>query len=525
MPQQQGLIGGFLAAAKVYPERPALQLGDQVYTYGRFAELAGQWASFLKRSGASSLTAIFAHRSLSAYGGVLASLLAGKGYVPLHPRFPLERTRFMMDRSEVNTLIVGVECLDMLPGLLEGRADLHVLGPEVESFGSLQERFPRIRFLARKAFEAQSPITGPDRIDGEHLAYLLFTSGSTGTPKGVGVSHNNVLAYLEAITTVSPLTKEDRCSQTFDLTFDLSVHDQFVTYHAGACLCPLSNEDLLFPAHFIRRQAITSWFSVPALAVMMGRMGVIRKAFLGSLRQSLFCGEALPRKTAQRWAQATPQATLHNLYGPTEATIAITAYAFNASDQANRAVVPIGKPFAKQSALLRDAESGKIVDNAGRGELLLSGSQITPGYFRDAEKTASNFIRLQERTAIWYRTGDLVERDEDGVLHFLGRLDHQVKMHGHRIELAEIEAVLRQSLDHDLAVALPWPIVDGAPDGIVGCLQGPDDDTLSERAREACRRKLPDYMVPSQIRVFERLPLNANGKIDRKKLALLLDDM
>jgi acyl-CoA synthetase (AMP-forming)/AMP-acid ligase II len=293
----------------------------------------------------------------------------------------------------------------------------------------------------------------------------------------------------------------------------------FVTWTAGACLCPSQQAALLAPAKFIRERNLTVWFSVPSVAMMMRRSRTLRPEILPSLRLSLFCGEPLPDSIAAGWAEAAPGSKIVNLYGPTEATIAVAAYEWQpSSPEQAQGIAPIGWVFPSQEAVLID-EHRRLQTGAGVGELCLSGSQVTRGYLNQPDKTAEQFVRLTgggER--IWYRTGDLVERGADGCMFFRGRIDNQVKINGYRIELQEIEKVLRSESGADVAIAVTLPPPPAAPERVVGCVAGLKGAVDEVALREACSRKLPDYMVPQRIIEVETLPLNVNGKVDRKAL-------
>jgi amino acid adenylation domain-containing protein len=348
----------------------------------------------------------------------------------------------------------------------------------------------------------------------------LFTSGTTGQPKGVPVSFGNLDSYVRSASALLGLDPADRCSQAFNLNFDLSVHDIFVTWAAGACLYPLNAADLLAPARFLRAHALTTWFSVPALAMVMQRTRTLRPGVFPSLRQSLFCGEALPEATVEAWAQAAPNSRLLNLYGPTEATIAITCHEWRpGTDTARYGLVPIGRPIGAQRTHLLD-EVGQLIDGPGRGELALEGDQVTRGYLNAPDLTAAAYVPVPGKPgARCYCTGDLVERDRDGLLHYVGRLDSQVKLRGHRIELQEIDRVLRASAGHDLAVAVALPL-DGPVQEIVGVVASADLD--AQGVLDRCRARLPEAMLPARIVALDDLPLNDNGKIDRKAVAAMV---
>ena len=523
-PQPRSLISGFLRSLAANPNRPALELGEQVLTYEELWNFAGRIAACLKQvsHSAEDVVAVLANRSVAAYGGILGILGSGRGYVPLNPKFPVERTLRMLNASGCRTVVVGKECLGTLEGLLprleqplififpdSGRVDL----------GSALHRAISVNELKEVANPAEP------KVKPEATAYLLFTSGSTGIPKGVAVSQANVSAYMQYAAKRFAIDAEDRCSQNFDLTFDLSVHDLFTCWDAGATLCPYP-EQTLTPATLIDEKHLTVWFSVPSVAMFASRLGMLDPGAFPSLRWSLFCGEALSCSLASSWQRAANNSILENLYGPTEATIAITYYRWDPEKSPGDCVgglVPIGWPFEGQQVCVVD-ENLSPVPKGERGELCLGGSQVTAGYLNDPAKTAQSFVHLKhtgEKT--WYRTGDLVRAGEDGCLYYMGRRDFQVKVNGYRVELQEIDLVLREAGGTELAVAIPWPMSEGSASGIVGVLAGADP-ARDPNIIAACEARLPRYMVPNRIHHLREMPLNVNGKIDRGRIAKILSE-
>ena len=506
----------------IAPTRVALQVDGLSISYSELDGHARALAGAIAQADPTGApVAVLAQRSLDAYLGVLAAVLAGRTYVPLHPGFPVDRTVGMLRRSGAATLVVGAEADDVAQSVLEAHGDgLTVLFPTriVPAWCTTSSTDQRIGAteIATTA-NIQAAVVSDDSI-----AYLLFTSGSTGLPKGVGVTQANVAAYLSHVVSTYGYSPDDRCSQMFDLTFDLSVHDLFATWMAGACLCVPSKRATIAPGKFIRDQGITAWFSVPSAAMLMDRMRMLKEGAYPGLRVSLFCGEALPSGIAHKWSAAAPNSTVHNLYGPTEATIAITSYEWT-SAAPDAAVVPIGRPFPGNEVAVVDA-TGHPVGDGGRGELCVAGPQVTPGYWDDPERTAASFVVLPGSAHRWYRTGDVVEWSHDDGLRFYGRVDDQVQVMGFRVELAEVDAALRAALGTESVVAVSYP--PGPSAEAVFAFAVPVDRDGDEAAVLAlCRDQLPSYMVPKRVFFIDQLPLNSNGKIDRGSLVRTLEGL
>ena len=520
----RSLISGFFRSLLANPGTLSLELGEQLLSYEQLWNYAGRITACLKETLDSSekVVAVLADRSVGAYGGILGVLGSGRGYVPLNPKFPLERTLIMLTASGCKTLVVGQECAATLESLLP-RLDrpLTVIIPDSgwEPSGKIQR--PHRVIPARQLSKIADPCD--PMVDGSATAYLLFTSGSTGVPKGVAVNQSNAVAYMEYAAKRFGMHGGDRCSQNFDLTFDLSVHDLFTCWDAGATLCPYA-EQTLTPATLVDELELTCWFSVPSVAMFASKLGLLQPGAFPTLRWSLFCGEALSSSLAAAWQQAANNSILENLYGPTEATIAITYYRWDSATspaECVRGLVPIGWPFDGQQVCAVNEDLAPVPVGES-GELCLGGSQVTRGYLNDPEKTAKSFVRLKHTgDQVWYRTGDLVKQDERGCLFYLGRRDFQVKVSGYRVELQEIDLVLREAARTELAVAIPWPLSEGSASGIVGVLSG-SDPAHDAQIIAACETRLPRYMVPNRIYHFPQMPLNVNGKIDRGKITEML---
>jgi amino acid adenylation domain-containing protein len=524
---QRSLRSGFLGSLARFPDRPAIRLKDDSLTYRQLADRAAAIAATLQREipeDPGKLTAIYGHRSFTAFAGILGALLRGHGYVPLNPIFPVDRSRGMLVRSEVRGLVVAPDGLGQLGELLDGAdGKLIVVVPEADDAGlatvaALAAKYPQHRFVGPSALATADDLQR-NAVDPDAVAYLLFTSGSTGQPKGVMVAHRNAVPFMDAMVERYGVDENDRFSQTFDLTFDLSVFDQFVCWQVGACLCvPTANEKML-PGKWAKKNELTVWFSVPSTAVLMNRLRVLKAGAFPSFKWSLFCGEGLPIEVASAFAAAAPNSKVENLYGPTELTIACTLYRYDpvrSLPDCELGLVPIGDPYPGMKVLVADDKLNEVPPGE-TGELLMAGPQLTLGYWRDPEKTAKAFVKPPGKDEIYYRTGDRVRRS-DGArpMVYLGRIDNQIKVQGYRVELGEIESVVRKVGGVDVAVAVGWPQVPTGADGIVVFVSSANADL--DHIRETSKEHLPSYMHPSRVLNVGTFPLNANGKIDRKAL-------
>jgi amino acid adenylation domain-containing protein len=512
--------------AEAAADHPAIVVNGAATTYGEVARRARIMATAITRGGTrpAERVAVFASRNEVAYVGTLAALCSGAAFVPLNHKFPVGRTRAMARRGLLDAIIVDAQSAPQLAAVLEGlEVRPLVIAPEVEATAAAKAQC--IDAIGEETLGALDPLDPLPPVLADDISYLLFTSGTTGEPKGVGVTHANVLHYVDTMAERWRLTPADRCSQTFDQTFDLAVHDLFLAWNAGATVHSMQPIELLAPVRFVQKYEITHWFSVPSAAALTIKKGTLLPGSMPSLRHSLFCGEPLPDATAAAWHAAAPNSTVENLYGPTELTIACFTFKWDAARspaQAVNGIVPIGRPMPGLGAMIIDQDLRPLL--AGEvGELVVCGPQTTPGYWQDEGRTRERYIELPVSATTrkrFYRTGDRVARTTSGDYVYIGRTDDQIKVLGFRVELGEIEAVLLQHKGVVQAAAVGWPLEEGRALGVVAFVCGTIDtpDLLIRTVQAA----LPDYMVPRQIVVVDEMPLNANGKIDRSRLIATL---
>ncbi|HEU5029419.1 MAG TPA: amino acid adenylation domain-containing protein [Spirillospora sp.] len=507
---ERTLYEWFADAASRYPEETALEAGGETLTYGELAAAAERVAAALAaaRGPRPRRVGLAAERIPLTYAGYLAALRLGATVVPLNPVFPPERNETIARSADVDVVITGEEP----SGPLREGPWAIVRGDALREGAGGRAGAP--------------PVAG----DPEPVAYILFTSGSTGAPKGVPIEHRNVSPYLAYNIERYEAGPGCRFSQTFDLTFDPSVFDMFVAWGSGAALVVPAKDEVGDPAGFVRDRGITHWFSVPSVISLARRMRRLPPGSMPDLRWSLFAGEQLTTRQAAAWREAAPASTLENLYGPTELTITCTGHRLP-SDPASwpatrNGTVPIGEVYPSLESVILD-EDGRPAEE---GELCVRGVQRFPGYFDPADDEG-RFVSYEPGGAPgtpydgsepltdrhWYRTGDRVERGPDGGLVHLGRLDGQVKIHGYRVELGEIEAVLRGHRAVEDAVAL----VAGEGDAADLRVAYTGDEVPARELREHAGRSLPWYMVPRAFTRMHGFPLNPNGKVDRRRIEAL----
>ena len=499
-----------------------LVVDDQQYTYAQLARAAASVASWLRSrlpdAAGGARVGILAARSFETYAGILGVCWASGTYVPLNPKLPDRRLAEIVDRADLQAIIADRRGAAHLPRLLG--APSHVLAPTDASAAQPAASITSWQSLAHD----EEPLP-PAALAPDHPAYIIFTSGTTGVPKGVTVSVSNVLHYLACMRSMHHLGPADRVAQYFDTSFDVSVSEMFICWDGGAALYVVPETKVMGPAGFFRQHEITFWMSVPSAIQVMQRMKQAQPGAFPAMRVSIFGGEGFTTELARIWQAAAPNSAVYNLYGPTEVTVACLLQRFTDPpvETPQRGMLAIGRPYPGLHAVVLGANN-EFLKIGEIGELAINGPQVALGYFGDEELTARRFPTLDHPTlgiSRWYLTGDLAYRDAQGFFHCLGRIDHQVKVMGHRVELEEVEAHLRAVCMTQAVAAVGWPVVDGHVAGIVGFVSG--SALVPAAVRDQLRDRMPLYMIPSKVLTLDRLPLSSNGKVDRQALRGMLE--
>ena len=482
----------FERQAAVQPDKCALLFGDESLSYGELNARANRLAHHLIQLGVQPETkvGIALERSFDMVIGLLAILKAGGAYVPLDPEYPADRLRYMVEDSRIGLLLTHSQLLgqDGMRALLLDQLDL-----------------------------SSQPTHNPAPVlNGENLVYVIYTSGSTGKPKGAANRHRSLYNRLAWMQQAYQLTSTDTVLQKTPFSFDVSVWEFFWPLMMGARLAIAAPGEHREPARLrelICSHQVTTLHFVPSmLQAFMAHDGV---AACTSLTRMICSGEALPVDAQNSVFKLLPQAALYNLYGPTEAAIDVTHWTCRADGSSQ---VPIGQPISQTKTYVLDGDLN-LAPAGVAGELYLGGIGLARGYLERPALTSERFVAdpFDPQGGRLYRTGDLVRWNSEGQLEYLGRLDHQVKIRGLRIELGEIEAQLLAQPELREAVVVARDSAAGTRLVAYISLQaGLHCETAELRGRLSTA--LPDYMVPGAIVVLDTLPLNANGKVDRKAL-------
>jgi amino acid adenylation domain-containing protein len=489
----------FSSQARRTPEAPAVVVprqggrGAQQITY-RELELRSECLAHRLRSmgvGSQSLVGVCLDRSIHMVTGLLAVLKAGGAYVPMDPHFPRARLNFMMEDARLALVLCEEGFRRTVP------PNIMAISPD----------------RTWEQAESSGEFPPADSAWPDDLAYVIYTSGSTGTPKGVQITHRCVVNFLESMRREPGLAAEDRLLSVTTLSFDIAGLEIFLPLLVGASVM-LAARDVAGDGRALAQLLSSSKATVMQATPVTWRI-LFEAGWQGQPGLKILCGgEALPRELANRLLATGSE--VWNLYGPTETTIWSTLYRVRPGD----AAVPIGKPIANTQVYILD-EHRQLVPKGVPGELCIGGDGLARGYLNRPELTDEKFIPHPYLVgARLYRTGDLARWSPEGDLLYLGRLDYQVKIRGLRIELEEIEHLLRSHSDVQDAVVTAYRDNSGEMSlaAYIVARNGVDTIPLNQELRSLLTGRLPDYMVPSSLTVLERLPLTANGKVNRKGL-------
>lgn len=512
-------------AARLRPAARAVIGEADSLTYGELEAYSNRLAAVLRAHGCTKgdRVAVLMPNSPVAVASLIGALKAGCAYVPLDPSGGMVRIADMIRQCEPRVLLSG----GCSPDVVDDLASPGALGSAVRGWLGPDDPPRRVDFTLPD-IEAASPEAVPSDVGPDDLAYILFTSGTTGSPKGVPITHASAYAFIDWAVRHFELGPDDRLSGHTALTFDLSTFDIYATFAAGAELHQVPKRACLLPhgvANFIQEKRLTLWFSVPSQMAYVARFDALDGKDLKSLRHVVWCGDVLSTPSLVHWKQRLPGVTFTNLYGPTEATVASSYYTVPHDFDDPTAAIPIGTACEGEELLVLDEQLARVPDGE-TGDIHIRGVGLSPGYWRDPERTAAAFLQdplATNGSGRLYRTGDRGRRGPDGLVHFLGRADFQIKTAGYRVEPAEVENAILQL--QEIAACAVVPVqVDDFNGSAVGCAYVPSNGSPL-RVGEIKKRlsdRLPGYMVPTRWLVLEELPVDSRGKIDRARARALL---
>lgn len=502
-PEPRDLIGRFEGQVEKTPEAIAVACGEARLTYRELNARANRVAHGLSQLGVGpdSLAALLDDRSVDFLVMMLGIFKVGGAYVPLDPAHPDGRMMQVLEESRVRFILCGETYRARAEGLIEAAA---ISLPTLVSLAELE------------AHEGVFP-NPPRRHTEQNLAFVIYTSGSTGKPKGAMVEHRGMFNNLITKVPALGLTERDVIAQTASQCFDISVWQYLTALTCGAWVEVFPDEISRDPARLLEQLAARGVTILETVPSMIRALLEIAEAGLElpALRWLIPCGEAFPPELCRQWMQRFSDLKLLNAYGPAECSDDVSYHPIE-KPKDDDLTVPIGRPVhnTRLYVLNRWLEPVPV---GVPGEICVGGIQVGRGYLNRADLTAAAFIPdpFGETGGRLYRTGDLGRYRADGVLEFLGRIDHQVKIRGHRIEPGEIEACLLTSPEVREACVVPREISEGVY-RLVAYVVGAVREMGELRAH--ILKTLPEYMVPAAFVFLEALPLTSSGKVDRKRL-------
>jgi amino acid adenylation domain-containing protein len=493
----------FEAQAARRPDAVAVVFEDQSLTYGQLNARANQLAHHLRRRGVGPdvLVGLFVRHSLDVVVGLMGIVKAGGVYLPLDPAYPKDRLGYMIEDARPRVLLSREELSASLP---DHGADLVCL-----------ER-------ARMEIESEREDNPAREVIAENLSYVIYTSGSTGRPKGVCITQGAAAGHFATIQKTYELTPDDRVLEFASLNFDVSIEQMIPALIIGAGLI-LRGAEVWSTGEFWRkvREYELSVFNLPP-AYWRQLLSEPELSRAGRLRLAIIGGDVLSAESVEEWRRSPLSgARLLNAYGPTETTITATVFELardSVGIEGQKA--PIGRPLANRTTYILD-RAGNPSPIGVVGELLLGGEGLSRGYLNSPELTAERFVPDalgEDAGARVYRTGDRARYLRDGNIEFLGRVDHQVKVRGFRIETGEIESVLREHEAVQDAAVVARQNASGENRLAAYLTLEPGSDVSVSELRDKLREKLPEFMLPSAYTILDFLPLTPNGKVDRQAL-------
>ncbi|MFB2837780.1 amino acid adenylation domain-containing protein [Floridanema evergladense] len=471
------------------PDRIALVFESQSLTYQQLNQKVNQIAHYLIHNHhikSETLISICVERSFEMIIGILAILKAGGCYVPIDPKYPQERIQFMLEDSGTSVLLTQSSIKDKLPI----KSTCQVIYLESGTF-------------ADESTENLLPQTKP-----ENLAYLIYTSGSTGQPKGVMIEHRALVNLILTWAETFQIKPETRWLQFGAFSFDLSIGEIATALSAGATLY-LAKSETLLPSqslvNLLRDRQISH------IALPPSTLSILPQASLPDLQNIIVGGEVCPAEIVTQWAK---ERRFFNCYGPTESTVTVSIAECNP----NGKKPDIGKPIANNRIYILDAQN-QLLPPGIPGELCIAGIGLSRGYLHRPDLTKEKFIEVDlfGKSERIYKTGDLAKWNFQGNIEYLGRIDDQIKLRGFRVEIGEIEATLLQNKWVKEAVVILYE-ADDNPRLVAYITTAEKSSNLGNQLKEYLKTLLPNYMVPAQIILLDKLPITPNGKLDRKSL-------
>lgn len=512
-------------SAVVHADNIAIRFGDAEFSYAELDSLTNQIAHQLISLGVSrgDRVGIYVNKSIASILSVFSIMKLGAAYVPLDPNAPAERLAFIARDCNIKVLLSVPEKINKSPDLLHQETPIEAV--VLLAAGEVVPKFSQEMVAWESTSKQACNRLVVDGFNENDLAYILYTSGSTGNPKGVMISHRTILTFVNWAADEVGLTSDDRTTSHAPLHFDLSTFDIYSTIKVGATLVLIPEGFSIFPvklAELISTEKVTVTYLVPSILVLLLTRGNLAQMDLTNLRTVVFAGEVFAIKYLKQLASILPDVDLFNWFGPTETNVC-TSYKVRPADLAPDQNEPlsIGKACMNTEGIIVDDDGSIVSGRRVTGELWIRGPCVAQGYWNNNDATEKGFILNPFQTSFKdrvYRTGDIVERDEDDNFIYHGRRDHMVKTRGYRVELGDIETHLNNYAEVSMAAVAP------VPDDLVGnvliAFVEPNEgcELQADELIKHCAKSLPRYMLPEKVIFVSSMPTTSSGKIHRFQL-------
>lgn len=480
----------------------AFCIAEVYYTYAQLGQCISKIRSqLIKINYCNAKVGLVINDDLETYASIIALWLEGDCYVPLHPDWPLHRCMDICEQVELDLILDSSDTT----------------------------RYENINILSTTNLDSIeitdiiNYLNVRQDISDEELSYILFTSGSTGKPKGVQITRKNLASFIDSFwETGIIINEDDRCLQCFDLSFDVSVQGYLVALTKGACCytVPHGQVKYIYASRLIEEQQLT--FAAMAPSMLRYLKPYFEELDASSLKTCILTAEACPLNLMNEWYKCATNTEIYDFYGPTECTIYCTYYKVKrqGENKCLNGIISIGKPMKNCIALIFD-EQGNEVHIGEKGELCIAGDQVTSGYWNNAERNSSSFFYKEYDGQLirFYHTGDLCFKDIEGDIMYTGRIDHQAKIQGFRVELGEIEFHAQDYLKGVNVICIAFDNNKGLTE-IAMFIESPEFNC--EELITYMRTKMPSYMIPNRLFFIPIFPLNSNDKIDKVKLKSMI---
>ena len=510
----------FEKTAIKYPEAIAVDDHGKQFTYDHLEKFSNKIANFLSNLGCSvnDRACILLDKGFLQYSSILGILKSGACWVPLSESFPEERMIYLVNNLRPKIIITQKKYLELIHSISKKNKILLLCLDSSEVPNGVYS-IKDVEAHSEKKLDISSIICPAD------LAYIIFTSGSTGIPKGVMVTHQNTTSFLNEITNHFKPDPYLRYAHFSDITFDPSIFDLFVCWMNRGTLVPFNKKSYKINpySYFEINKNINVIFCVPSLLLLLEKAKKINSAGLSSIHHLLLTGESIPQGLPKNWYKNHKNSNLYNLYGTTET--AIISHWFKVPKDINENYeVPVGKKLSNIKVLLVD--DNRVVKKGEAGESYVYGPQISSGYWNNEFLTKKQFINFKlnkYQNQVVYKTGDLLKLTKDNLYYYVGRVDTQIKVRGHRVELGEIENCIKELEDvHDAVVLLDN--TQKLSEKIYAFVIDSQSNLTEENLTKYLKKRLPNYMLPKKYYFFKKdFPRNENGKIDKKNLLNLIN--